>query len=101
MKSTEKQGTAGLTKLVSALDDDEYSPSTPTRGNHSIYPTLALQGKAVSPTSPTHLVCDPLFAALRISYSSKLSLQYFNRIPAYRQKIDKTPENLSYDITTL
>ena len=58
------------------LDDDEYSPSTPTRGNHSIYPTLALQGKAVSPTSPTHLVRDPFFVALRIPYIPKLSLQY-------------------------
>jgi hypothetical protein len=65
-------------KLVSFVldddDDDEYTPSTPTRGNHSIYPTLALQGKAISPVSPTFLVRPTLFRCLTylITYPSPL-----------------------------
>jgi hypothetical protein len=56
-------------KLVSFVldDDDEYTPSTPTRGNHSIYPTLALQGKAISPFRQLSWYARPSSVALRIS----------------------------------
>jgi hypothetical protein len=58
-------GTQPVTKTrLSPVFDDDYTPSTPIRGNHSIYPTLALQGKAISPSLPTFLVCLTLFRYL-------------------------------------
>jgi hypothetical protein len=45
-------------------DDDDYTPSTPTRGNHSIYSTLALQGKAISPVLANFLGTSGPFRCL-------------------------------------
>ena len=55
-------------------DDDDYTPSTPTRGNHSIYHTLALQGKAISPSSSLFLVRPALLRCpTHISHNLALS----------------------------
>jgi hypothetical protein len=66
-----------------------FTPHSPYRAKPSLL------------TSPTHLVRDPPFVALRIPYIPKLSLQYINRTPANSQKIDKTSENPSYKIPAL
>src|SRR6267142_5349649 len=76
----------GRPESVLDNDDDDYTPSTPTRGNHSIYSTLALQGKAISPVSPTSLVRPALSVALRILHIPQLSLRFCKRTQILRPK---------------